>query len=289
MRAATLQFAQMLAGAQSLFKADLFTLILRSGTVLRYTDADVPIHWLGHDYSHQGPLFERDGVRQRLGLEVDSLSITITVKDDDLLLGQPWAQAVRGGVLDGARFRLEKYLGPSHNHPDAGALHLFEGRVSRADPTRYQTRLEVKSDKELLDIKLPRAVYQPGCRLRLYSAACGVDREALGLALTVASGSTLTRLECSGLAAQLALDATYFDLGSLVFDSGQLQGFTATVRRADNDGLDLITPLPFLPQVGDGFTAYPGCNGKLATCRDKFSNVVHFQGEPFVPVPEKVM
>lgn len=45
----------------------------------------------------------------------------------------------------------------------------------------------------------------------------------------------------------------------------------------------LYLALPNDIQVGDELRLYPGCDKTLATCRDKFDNVINFRGEPFVP------
>jgi hypothetical protein len=34
--------------------------------------------------------------------------------------------------------------------------------------------------------------------------------------------------------------------------------------------------------VGDTFDLQPGCDKARETCRDTFSNIVNFQGEPFL-------
>ena len=33
------------------------------------------------------------------------------------------------------------------------------------------------------------------------------------------------------------------------------------------------------------FTAYAGCDLSLGTCTSKFSNRIHFRGQPFIPSP----
>ena len=43
--------------------------------------------------------------------------------------------------------------------------------------------------------------------------------------------------------------------------------------------------LPAPAATGDTFTAFAGCDLAMATCRDKFSNLIRFKGTPFVPVP----
>jgi hypothetical protein len=41
-----------------------------------------------------------------------------------------------------------------------------------------------------------------------------------------------------------------------------------------------------MPNTGDTFTAYPGCDKTQNTCTSKFNNLVNFGGFPYVPVPE---
>ena len=43
---------------------------------------------------------------------------------------------------------------------------------------------------------------------------------------------------------------------------------------------------PHIPQPGDTFTVYPGCDRRQVTCDTKFHNIVNFGGTPFVPIPE---
>ncbi len=42
-------------------------------------------------------------------------------------------------------------------------------------------------------------------------------------------------------------------------------------------------PLPFTPAIGDDVYIFPGCDKRLATCRDKFDNVRNFRGFPHIP------
>lgn len=35
--------------------------------------------------------------------------------------------------------------------------------------------------------------------------------------------------------------------------------------------------------VGDTFHIVPGCDKRLATCRDRYANVINFRGEPYLP------
>jgi len=41
--------------------------------------------------------------------------------------------------------------------------------------------------------------------------------------------------------------------------------------------------------VGDAYSLIPGCDKLLTTCRDKFSNVDNFRGEPHLPGMDAIL
>ena len=41
--------------------------------------------------------------------------------------------------------------------------------------------------------------------------------------------------------------------------------------------------MPNAIAIGDAYSVHAGCDKLLATCRDKFSNVINFRGFPHVP------
>jgi uncharacterized phage protein (TIGR02218 family) len=75
--------------------------------------------------------------------------------------------------------------------------------------------------------------------------------------------------------------------GRLVWTSGANAGLAVEVK-AHTHGtgsarLSLFLPMPDPIAIGDGFTVTAGCDKTLATCRDRFSNVVNFGGFPHMP------
>ena len=47
--------------------------------------------------------------------------------------------------------------------------------------------------------------------------------------------------------------------------------------------------MPFNVTVGDTVELITGCNRTRAACRTKFSNLVHFQGEPDIPGTDRLL
>jgi hypothetical protein len=78
----------------------------------------------------------------------------------------------------------------------------------------------------------------------------------------------------------------YFTLGTITFTSGVLNGLSYFIMQF-NAGIITVLPVFLaIPAPGDTFFAEPGCSKELSVCRAKFSNEAHFNGKPWVPVPE---
>ena len=47
--------------------------------------------------------------------------------------------------------------------------------------------------------------------------------------------------------------------------------------------------MPDSVAIGDRFRIAPGCDKRLATCAERFANVLNFRGEPYVPGQDALM
>ena len=47
--------------------------------------------------------------------------------------------------------------------------------------------------------------------------------------------------------------------------------------------LVLVLPMPYTIAVGNTYSLIAGCDKTFPTCRDRFSNVLNFRGEPYLP------
>ncbi|WP_245450927.1 DUF2163 domain-containing protein [Methylobacterium brachiatum] len=263
-----------------LLMADCYTFTLLSGLILTYTDADVPVALNGYTYLADTVLV--DGLRYRCttGLDVDQQRITVSARPTDTVGGVPFLVALREGVFDGCTIRRDRAFFTDWSAPPIGGVTLFTGRLSSVDQVgRTSATLTVASELTLLDIDLPRNVWQPTCNHTLYDTGCRLVRQAYASAGTAGAGATTTFIPWTG-----ASDA--LTQGTVTFTSGGNNGVSATIKMADTSGLTLAYPLPTLPTAGDAFTAYLGCDHTLSTCRSKFANEANFRGFPFVPTPE---
>jgi len=228
------------------------------------------------------PLIKRGSIRSVIGVQVDSLDITLMVNSDVQVLGVPLTQFAKDGGFDGARVEVDRYFSRSWQSTACGSVNLFTGRVSELAVTGTEVQMSVKSDLELLNIKMPRNLYMAQCKHTLYDAGCGLSAAAFTVTGNTTLGSSRTSISCN-----LAQPAGYFDLGTVKFTSGQNQGITRTVKAYTTGVLKASFPLPYAPAAGDLFEAKPGCDKLYATCNSaKFDNASNFRGFEFIPSPE---
>ena len=172
------------------------------------------------------------------------------------------------------------------DHSVIGTVNWFTGHVAKASPSRNGASITINSLTDLLNVNVPRNVYQAACQNSLYDGACTLSRSSYSVAGTV-STITGTSLTISGAAASQS--AGYWTQGGIIFTSGAANGEARTVKSWVGGVLTLLSPFPISPVAGDTFMIYAGCDKQLTTCQTKFSNGANFKGQPFVPIPETVV
>lgn len=271
-----------LLASRMFFSADLFEFEFMDGTVLRYAAGGLSRTWNGVTYQAGGPIFERGEVRCVSGLEADSITVTAWPREGNLLLGLPWAAAVTNGALDGAKLTVWRAHSAQPGTPIVGAVRLFGGDVGEAEVTVADgIKIPAQNELAVLDRKVPRAVFQPGCDRSVFDAGCGLSRSAFLYTGSMQAGSESARILTSTGAA-----AGYYTGGEMRILSGPSAGARRTVKRHEAGGvLVLAYPLPRGVAAGNSFQLWPGCNGTSARCAE-FGNTARFRGEPFIPAPE---
>ena len=149
-------------------------------------------------------------------------------------------------------------------------------------------------------------VYTKQCRHKLGDSGCTVDLESLGsygigvASLDADEPRRIFRVSSFPLA---ALGTGYFDLGELRWIQGANEDLEVEVRTftfisGSTVEFELHLPMPFDISAtfpGDQFNVFPGCNklsgavGATGHCKNKFSNMVNFGGQPFIPGPDRAL
>ena len=66
-------------------------------------------------------------------------------------------------------------------------------------------------------------------------------------------------------------------------------GRSADIKSSESGKVILHIPFPYVVSPGETATVYEGCDGMRETCRDRFDNILNFDGEPFAPGLDKVV
>lgn len=281
MKAASPALIALLSSANQFIMADLYTITLVGGSILRYSAASTTISANGYTFA-LGPKFERSKTKIVIGTQVDELEVRIYTDPTDLVGGVPFLQAAWQGQLDGALLQLERAFMPTYGDTSPGTVVLFAGRVSDIDCTRTGIDLKCRSHLELLNIQMPRRLWQSSCTHTFGDPMCQFDRSSMQLTFAAEPGSTQAQVATS-------VDPTPANLyvqGTIVGVTGANAGSSRTVANMGSGWVSV--KLPFLSSVviGDQFQLLPGCDRTLATCTNVFNNAIHFGGFPFIPTPE---
>ncbi len=298
---------------QSSFFCDLYTFnfvgAINGGSPLTYTTSDVdvyvpyssPVTYTSKDVQFD-QLTNKSYGHWKVGVDVDVWQVISAPKypnpansySGSTIGGIFWLSALRAGALDGAVVQVDRAYFDNRSGPvsqgatqitPGGVVNVFTGRVAEVDVGRTNAVISINSHLELLNVNMPRNLFQAGCRWQLFSPGCTLSASnfaVTGAVAANATGNTFT----SNISAPGG-SGTYA-LGRVLFTSGQNEGFSRSVRSwvAGSPGtFTLIAPFPFAIASGDAFIAYPGCNKTFGNC-SAFSNTSNFGGEPWIPSPE---
>ena len=219
----------------------------------------------------------------------------------------------RALVFDGTEFEPESGLTASEIRSGAdlsvdaqdaaGALRsdriteadILDGRWDNAEVELWRVNWQAPGQRVLMRrgaIGQIRRGRHASCDATLGDARCGIDLEdpAFRGTGTVIDGLRDRAFTASGLG---GFQAGWFRFGTLTWTSGPNAGRRAEVLAHDrSDSVAVLTLLeaPIRPiGTGNGFTVHAGCDKRIATCGQKFGNVVNFRGFPHIPGQDTIL
>ena len=281
MKEASPALIALLSSTNQFIMADLYTVTLIGGSVLRYSAAPTALFANGYTFA-LGPKFERSKIKVVIGTQVDELEVRIYTEPTDLIGGVPFLQAAWQGQLDGALLQLERAFMPTYGDTSPGTVILFTGRISDIDCSRTGIELKCRSHLELLNIQMPRRLWQSSCTHTFGDAMCQFDRSTMQATFSAGPGSSEAQIATS----VSPTPPNLYIQGTIIGVTGANAGSSRTV--ANIAGGRVYVKLAFLSPilVGDQFQLLPGCDRTLSTCTNVFNNAIHFGGFPFIPTPE---
>lgn len=190
------------------------------------------------------------------------------------------AADIHAGLWDRSKMDIEIV---NYRDLTMGSIWVGGGVVGQIRPGRLRFVAELRGLTQLLGQTVGRAA-EKRCNAMLGDARCGVDLGPLTDTgtLTAVNGRVLTD---SGNAAV----SDWYGAGLLTMTSGDSTGITIEVITFASGVFTLSVPLPFGAQVGDTYSAVPGCRKRYQEdCITKHDNVINFRGFPFIPGEDKI-
>lgn len=214
-------------------------------------------------------------------MELAGLISDSSIKDIDLF----------NGLFDGAN--VEIWLVPWENVGGEIPVRLLEGTLGDATQglngfvTEIITPGATMRQKPLLD------VYTPGCPYKLGDSRCGFDLDTLEVTGSV-TGLTIPNSPNSANK-RVFIDSSrseaddFFELGEVTWTSGDNNGLSVEVKDFTGTTFVLWRSLLKPIQIGDTYTAKPGCDKTVDTCKTKFNIFVNYGGFPDVPGQDRIV
>jgi uncharacterized phage protein (TIGR02218 family) len=246
------------------------------GEIFLFTDWD-------RDITYGGSVFES--------------AISYTKMSDEVVAGLAPANADINGVLDSSAITEDDLISGLWDYAEvyvakinptligSGVYSPVRGHIGKVSTDSPAFFSEFLGLSKALDRNVGRVV-SASCPATLGDAECTKDLTSFTFAGTV--DSVTSGLVFNDAARTEADD--YFKFGKVTMTSGASNGYSAEVTASTDTGvISIFPPLPFGMEAGDTYSIVAGCDKAKATCKNKFGNLVNFQGFPDCPTEEKVL
>lgn len=276
---------------ESTYLADLFTVTLSSGLVIRATDGQLPVNYGGNQFlPTRWGSWRCEGTKCGLGPMNAEAEFTVFANADELL--PAWNitlnEAAQLGLFDAASILIQTaYMPDVWGDTALGVAIRYGGQITEFTPVgRTTVKGVAKPFTFTLNQPMPRKVLQPSCGWTLGDAGCTVNLATFTFSNTVGAG-TNSIVIAPGTAFTQA--DGYFTQGVVKFTSGLNAGLSVSIQSHSGGVLRLVKPPLFPMSTGDAFQVTAGCDHTMLTCQQKFSNLVpggnpnNFGGTPYIP------
>ncbi|MDX2028585.1 MAG: DUF2163 domain-containing protein [Alphaproteobacteria bacterium] len=248
----------------------------RDGAIFGFTDFDKDLTVDSLLYQARSG-YTRSAIHTIANLAVDNLDIESAIDSETLS-----AADLRAGVWDGAT--VEIFLVNWSNLAN-GKIILKHGTIGEVELKDTVFRAELRGLSQALSQQIVE-LYTPDCRADLGDTRCKVNLAAL----TVTGAVTAVTDRRSFADSARGESVNHWNGGLLTWTSGANVGRKMEVKAFGSSGaFTLFLPMPSEVAIGDNYSLRPGCDKKFSTCKDRYSNVKNFRGEPNVPGNDQVL
>jgi len=235
-------------------------------TYYYYTSADVTITYDGNDYLPAS--IESGRIKKDNTLQVTNLEIKIGYTYQTLVdyLSQVPSELIWVEVM-----RVHREQSPIETYTK------FIGQVQKVSYKGVQAIVTVVGFEYFLKMKIPKFRYQKACNHDLFDENCGLNAADYKVTAVLSDvSSDGLELTSSTLDSSSSYGDGYFTHGWVEFGN-----YKATIRDHVGAVIYLKHAIPYLA-ASDTVYVYPGCDGAIDTCLDKFDNLPFFFGFPYI-------
>jgi uncharacterized phage protein (TIGR02218 family) len=155
---------------------------------------------------------------------------------------------------------------------------IFVGQIKNVSFKGSTASAECVGFEHFLSMTIPQYRYQLTCNWKLFEPKCTLikdgDDPVFKVETIVAIDSTGTILTSAAFSG--------FDDGYFVFGTVEFGDDARTIVDHIDNQITINFKIKSLIS-GDLIKAYPGCDGRITTCKNKFFNLLNFLGFPFIP------
>jgi uncharacterized phage protein (TIGR02218 family) len=279
-------------------KADLFSIVLPTGTTMYMTEGEFDIvvptgtaGWSGPTtifYATQYGRWSRGQIESSasFSFEAGTMDLTCIAQQTNLYPGTSVGilSAALNGLLDAATINVYTAYMPLNHYGNVsnGIETKFAGQLTNIEEiNRNQAKFNCADYLYLLNVKVPSRIIQSNCPWSFADSNCNANAAAYTTTFTAKTGSTNWTLVPTTAFTQAA---GYFNQGVVKCTGGNNSGLSASVKSHASGNLTVMLPWIMPIAAGDTFSVIAGCDKSATTCTQKFNNLIHFGGMPLVPV-----
>ena len=298
-------------------RADLIAIGLPTGQTLYVTDGQFDITipfstpgWAGNEdpsIGYQTTTFSsslygrwtRGAITSEASFALNSNTMTLTLisKSGESYPGLPMGilNAALNGLFDAAQVDVWTAYMPQggYGNVSCGIEKKFTGTITKLNELgRISAVFDCADPLYLLgpSTKIPTRVIQSTCPWSFGDSNCDVAGGANFYTrfFTADAGSTQWVILPTWTGANHSLNVDvpgYFQQGVVTCLTGNNAGLSQSVKISAAGAITVMTPWLMPVQAGDTFEVIAGCDKSTTACITRFNNLIHFGGEPYVPVP----
>lgn len=292
-----------LAANPNCVRADLITIVLPNGQSLLATDGQLDITvpsgtpgWSGATTTFSASRWgswSRGAITSDASFDLHSntMDLTCIPQLGTTYPGVPTGilHAALNGLFDACAITVQTAYMPfgAYGNVSNGIETKFSGQITLiSDISRNKVVMQCADYLYLLNVKVPTRIIQANCPWGFVDGNCSLAAATYTTNFTASAATTAWVLTPTVAFTQAA---GYYTQGVVKCLTGNNNGLSQAVKLHAGGTLTVMAPWLFPPAAGDTFSVIAGCDKSVTTCSQKFNNLVHFGGMPFVPPPQSAV